>query len=136
MEDEKVELVEDIAHTPEQWGFTVRWRYWPHWADCEVFAYIGEEMSAPPRMFYNRKDSNYSPNPVYSIDEAEPYLTGFIKWDGCSEFDFMHPHWCGPHDYRKHFRLLEALYKRAQELMENGNWKPWDKAADPRNGGA
>lgn len=30
------------------------------------------------------------------ISKAEPYVTGFIKWDGCSEVDFMRNiHSCG-----------------------------------------
>lgn len=126
MSIEKTELVEDML---DDFGFRVRWRYSEYWADVEVFEYIGQEYpdGKPGAKFFNRKDWKSSPDPVYSIDEAEPYLTGFIKWDGCSELDIGCPHWCGPRDYRKHFEILEALYRRAQSLMASGNFDPWDE---------
>lgn len=129
MTESKTELIEDmLANTG--FGFRVRWSYLPHWADVEAFEYIGNDVNEDgtdgPK-FFNRKDSSYSPDAVYVMEEAEPYLTGYIKWDGCSELNIGCPHWCGPDDYRKHFRLLEALYRRAQELMKSGNWEPWDK---------
>jgi len=127
-EPQKTELIEDMLVTEHDFGFRVRWRYSEYWADVEAFEYIGCEVNpdgSNGAKFFNRKD-HFGPEPVPSIDEAEPYLAGFIKWDGCSEFDFGHPHWCGPDDYRKHFRLLETLYRRAQELMTHGNHDPWD----------
>jgi hypothetical protein len=106
-------------------GFSVRFKYLPHWADVEVFEHIG--INQP--ILYNKKDAVSLPDPVESIDEAEPYLTGYIKWDGCSEFEFGRPHWCGPRSYLLHFRILETIYKRAQELMPSGNDDPWPETA-------
>jgi hypothetical protein len=122
---ENTELVEDALVNAE-FGFRVHWKYSSHWADVEVYEYIGEEVSNPPRKFFNRKNWVSSPDPVYSIDEAEPYLTGYIKWDGCSELNIGCPHWCGPYQYKKHFALLEWLYKRSRELLEAGKEYGWD----------
>jgi hypothetical protein len=57
------------------------------------------------------------------FDAAEPFLTGFIKWDGCSNWDFHSRdcmiHFCG----RKHAtsigRLMDRLYQIASERMEH-----------------
>lgn len=127
MSSDKVELVEDLL---DDFGFRVRWRYSDYWADVEVFEYIGQESNGDGTMgrkLLPRKDAMHGMDTVYDIDEAEPYLAGFIKWDGCSELDMGCPHWCGPHDFRKHFAILEAIYRRAQELMARGNDQPWDR---------
>jgi hypothetical protein len=125
-EQPKTELVEDVLAAFGDFGFCVRWRYSSHWADVEVFKYIGKEMSDPPRLFFNRKDWVAGPDPVYSMDEAEVYLEGYIKWDGCCELDMGCPHWCGPEDFKQHFRLLEWIYKRSRELLEAGREYGWD----------
>ncbi len=131
-ENQKVELIEDLLDTDDDFGFRVRWRYSDYWADVEVFEYIAQDInndgSRGPKSF-NRKNFVSSPDPVYSIDEAESYLEGYIKWDGCSELDIGCPHLCGPRAYRKHFAILEAIYKRAQELMSHGNDQPWDESS-------
>lgn len=104
--------------------FTIRWKYQSHWAGIEVFEMLGMEDDGT--RIYNKKDYVTSPDPVGSIDEAEPYLTGSIKWDGCSDIDFGYHHWCGPTYFLKHFALLERLYKRAQQLMTSGGYEaPW-----------
>jgi hypothetical protein len=119
--------VEDML-TENYFGIRVRFRYLPHWTDVEVYEYVGQFVNddkTDGAKFFNKKDAPSTPDPVLTLDEAEPYLTGYIKWDGCSEFDFGRPHWCGPDDYKKHFAILEAIYKRAQALMGSVE-APWN----------
>lgn len=48
--------------------------------------------------------------------EAEPYLTGFVKWDGCMEVtDGMH--WCDRDHMEEDFALLRHLREAAFGLM-------------------
>lgn len=55
--------------------------------------------------------------------EAAPSLTGFIKWDGCSEISFEEaPHWCGAHSWVQHIRLMAWLLNKAAAV--HPNW--WD----------
>lgn len=60
-------------------------------------------------------------------EDGEDYLSGFIKWDGCSEFDFERVHWCDPHGFRQHFRLLQHIYTKSFELMGREPDEPWDE---------
>ena len=55
--------------------------------------------------------------------EAAPSLSGFIKWDGCSEVSFEDdPHWCGAHSWAQHIRLMAWLLNKAASV--HSNW--WD----------
>jgi len=107
-----------------EFGFRVVWKVLPHWADVRVYEITSREDGTPG---FDRRGARSLPDPVHDITDAEVYLKGYIKWDGCSELDQGCPHWCGPIYYKKHIALLEWLYKRAQELMEAGNWSPWDE---------
>lgn len=37
---------------------------------------------------WHRAGSNEWPDTVDSLEEAEPYLTGEVRWDGCSNWHF------------------------------------------------
>ncbi len=120
MNSEKITLEEDAFGEKLGLGYRVRYRFQQYWCDVEVFAYAGAGEFA----ILNEFDSICGL--TASLDNVKPEFTGYIKWDGCSEFDFGRPHWCGPPSYKKHFAILEHVYKRAQQLMENGNDDPWD----------
>jgi hypothetical protein len=52
----------------------------------------------------------------------EPYLTAFIKWDGCSTFNFQESlHLCGRWGYNVHCQLIQELMAFAQKEM--GTWE-------------
>lgn len=129
----KTALTEDVLTEP--FGFRVKWLYSEYSAGVEVWEIVARD-GVDDRPLFQRKESNHEPDCVEAADEgAERYLKGFIKWDGCSEFKFAPDreecmygdfHWCGPNDYRRHFALLELLYRRAQVLIVNGNNDPWD----------
>lgn len=127
MSEQKRETI-DLRVLPDNppFGFRVRWRVLDHWADVEVFEIVGVEVSKDAHirhfLFHPKEDDKSDTRTpgydfVESIDQAEPYLTGFIKWDGCTELDQGNPHWCGVHDFRQHCVLLKYLWTRAFELM-------------------
>jgi hypothetical protein len=62
------------------------------------------------------------------FDEADAFLSGDIKWDGCSNWDFHTDEWdfhtdecmahfCGRSNAERVGRLLGALYDLAAEMM-------------------
>ena len=109
--------IEDIFG---EFGFRLRWKITDdYWADVEVFELIASREGNP---CFQKKDGNGA-DFTESLDEAEQYLEGFVKWDGCSEFTHSHVHWCGPEGYNKHFKLLKHIYEKAMELM--GRDEPW-----------
>lgn len=51
-------------------------------------------------------------------DYAEPIISGSIKWDGCSNWDFSKQyHFCSKTDAKNFGDLLPKLYEWASELM-------------------
>lgn len=111
-------------------GFCIKWEIQPHWVDVTAFEVVAQD-GATGDDFYQRKDSHFSPDCVSHIDEAEAYLEGYVKWDGCTELDMGRPHWCGVEEYRRHCELLQYIYIRSQQLMDKadrvlfgGEWSP------------
>lgn len=126
MIDVKAVSVEDCLG---DYGFRVRYTYNEYRCQVEAFE-IAARYSNGDRPMFNVKGWVVSlADAVESIDEAQPHISGFIKWDGCSEFEWHETHLCGPKDYRRHFALLEHMYKRAQALMANSHGAPWDGSA-------
>jgi hypothetical protein len=129
----KLIKVEDILG---DFGFTLKWELLDHWADITVYDKVGYEPGEPPKALYLRKGWKDSADHVYHIDEAQPYLTGFVKWDGCAELDQGTPHWCGLAGFKMHCDLLQYIYIRSQQLIKRADRElfggPWasDEAAD------
>lgn len=121
MADEKRTTIEDVLG---DFGFRVRWSVSDVWADLAVYDITGRDGDTNLPLF-NRRGYTSSPDPVESIDDAEPYLEGIVKWDGCTELNQGQPHWCGPEGYKKHIALLRYIYRRAFELMGRVPEESW-----------
>ena len=83
---------------------------------------------------WNVKDAQGQPEP----NLTEDYLSAYIKWDGCSHFWFgevgengdrdSYLRICGSEDFREHIRLMEFLYRRAEELVPRLACEdPWEE---------
>jgi hypothetical protein len=103
-------------------GFVIEWRHKDHWCDLKVFKIEWEDSEGRPCFWRQGSDHNGDATP--EISEAEPYIEGFVKWDGCSEFDGR-VHFCGPEHYRDYFELLQYIYERAFVLMGRKPDEPW-----------
>ena len=125
---EKRITIEDVLGEWDFRAFRVRWRVLDYWADLEVY----EIVSVGDEPLFNKKGWVSSEEQTTDIDEAEPYVTGYIKWDGCTEFDFGSHHWCGPHFYKLHIDLLTHLYRRAYELMGREPFIAWGESVGGR----
>ena len=121
-EDETLETIEDVGG---EFGFRLRWRCKSYWADVEVWEIHGRHDGAP--LFWEEEHSSNSITEKWT-PEFPKYIEGFVKWDGCSEFDF-HGHFCGAEAYIKHFSLLKYIYIRAGQLSGHNHIEcPWPKA--------
>lgn len=120
--DDKRETIEDVLG---EFGFRLRWRVSDCWADVEAFHVesIFDEGGLNRREFWMQgaRGQEWTPD----IDNAEHYLKGHVKWDGCTELDMGCPHWCGPDQYALHCALLKHIYTRAFELMGREPEDPW-----------
>ena len=108
-------------------GFRLCWEASDYWMNVHVFEITARD-GKDDRPMFPKMGAQSRPDDVYSHEEAEPYLTGFVKWDGCSEFDIGQPHWCGASDYVKHCALLKHIYHRAFELMGREPEELWEEA--------
>lgn len=68
--------------------------------------------AANGRKFFNRRGSSFSPDPVYTMDDAELIAVGFVKWDGCTQFHMSHVHVDG----RAELDAMFAAICKAREL--------------------
>jgi hypothetical protein len=82
-----------------------------------AYAVVGETETG--RKFFNRAGYTSSPDPVDTIEEAQIFAEGSVKWDGCCNFEFTDVplHTCSRADAGDLGRLLEAIYDLAAEEM-------------------
>lgn len=118
-EEKKTVTIEDVGG---EFGFRLRWDVNHYCADVSAFEIVARVEGNPQ---FNRKGATSWPDNVDEIGDAQPYLSGFVKWDGCSDFDFFETHFCGPRDYKTHCSLLRYIYERAHELMGREPEESW-----------
>jgi len=118
--DEKKTATVDIFG---EFGFRVVWSYLPHWADVKVYKIVSRGVDINNTPMFQRKDSPCSPDPVLTVEEAEVYLEGYLKWDGCSDLDQGKHHYCDEQGLIRHAMLLNYLWQRAHQLMEASEFR-------------
>lgn len=112
--------------------FIIVWCADNHWADFKVYRaeegrFTGKDKTLTP--FFQPLDivPGQSWDMTPDIDKANPYLEGFIKWDGCSEMQFS-DHLCGATGFYHHMAVLEFIYKRAAFVMGRDTLnEPWGR---------
>lgn len=98
------------------------WDDSPHGYEFEIYEQVGwdnnEETNKYDIPLYERKgatgDGDFSTN---GLEDAQPYLTGFVKWDGCSHFYFGddgYLHLCGIERIEQLRIVLQRLIDRAR----------------------
>lgn len=114
----------------EQWNdldLTVRfldtvWDDSPHGYEFEIFEQVGWSENPKTKKFdiplYERKGATQiGDHSEHGLEDAQPYLTGWIKWDGCSHFYFGdngYLHLCGLDTIEKLQKVLQKLIDRAK----------------------
>lgn len=101
-------------------GFTVVAE--PHYFHVEYLIYEIEGDSVDGNPLYHRKGSDSFPDSVDTIEESEPYLTGEVKWDGCSNWEFDEQersmlHFCSRENLQSISEIMVACYDWTKELL-------------------
>ena len=82
----------------------------------------GETKGQYDRPVWHKAGAKASPNPVETIDEAEPYLHGSVKWDGCSDWHFdeqdrCYLHGCSKADVQRFGDVMALCWDLAAEIL-------------------
>jgi len=97
-------------------GWCLRYEYTDTWLDFWAYEVIGVEMSPVEGRRWFRKKGKRSGNETDETDDIEkagPEITGFVKWDGCSEMALGRPHFCGAADVEQRARVIVECHKLA-----------------------
>jgi hypothetical protein len=92
--------------------------------DFKVFEVVGADGRTDAPLFGKKESSGNPAADRHTLDrsEAEVFLHGHVKWDGCSNLHFDEQdrvmlHFCSKQQAGDIGRLLERLYDIAAELM-------------------
>ena len=108
-----------------------------HWLDVKVYGmYFWHDYGepewdgtgplspeeAPSDYAFDRAGAVSKPSPTKKTSEAQVYLSGFVKWDGCSTLRFDAQgdrllHFCGKREATNVGVLLRRLYDLAAEIV-------------------
>jgi hypothetical protein len=86
---------------------------------CEFACYEQAATSTPEQPTYLRKGYTSSDDGVADYREAQPFLEGSIRFDGCSNLYFPDDcyHFCGRRSAARVGQLLDLLYDLAEGLI-------------------
>ena len=87
----------------------------------EYKIYVLEGFSGPDGSpLFHRKDSRVSPDSVETIEEADIYAHGSVKWDGCSNWYFDEQDRCMLHGCdRYHLTNLGEVLARCWDMTKD-----------------
>ena len=110
---------ETLVETYKDMQLTVKYEFSPTWTDFEAFQIIYTDDNGTHG--YERKGATSSGDEVENISEAQPYIRGVVKWDGCSHYYFGdeegYLHLCGKYDIKHITEAIRKIYERSGELM-------------------
>lgn len=77
---------------------------------------------------YQKSGAHFSPDPIVDIEDAEVFLEGFLKWDGCINYRFPTQdqcmlHGCGSETGADLKEVFDTIYRLAQELIPKFDWE-------------
>lgn len=62
------------------------------WVDFELFEVISLDSPNTGKLYYERRGATSGMDMVDDLDEAGPVADGFVKWDGCTQFEIAQVH--------------------------------------------
>lgn len=90
--------------------------------EFHVFQIVGWLKEDAQRLLYLKKDSIDPYETVEEIMNAEKCIHGYVKWDGCSNWDFhtdeVLMHFCGRRAAMAFGKVLDRMYQIAREKLE------------------
>lgn len=82
------------------------------WIDFVVYEVPATDSDG--KRYFNVKGYTGSGEYVENYEEAEIFIKGYLKWDGCTEWDFVDVgHFCGRESAHILTRIIDALYDMA-----------------------
>lgn len=112
-------------------GFTVAWQLdSDHRCDFTAYEIICPYIEGQQERSWHAKGYTSSSDCVESIDLAQPFVHGYVRWDGCSNWHFDEQdsimlHFCSKDEAGNIGRLLERLYEIAAKAIP-----AWDGLED------
>lgn len=103
-----------IAHSDR---FTVVYELGGSHVDFRVYELIYESEG---KRFYEEKEGIIpAVDTTDDLEKAQAIFTGFVKWDGCSHFDFgeTNHHICGSESAKAWGELIPAVHATCMMLM-------------------
>jgi len=115
------EIVEQIGSGAER--VTVRYRVFRHHVEFFVAEIIGREANDESKILYPIKNAQSLPgDSTTGFDEAERYLEGSVKWDGCAHYYFgdddAYLHVCGVAPAKLLATVINTVHRRCGELLK------------------
>jgi hypothetical protein len=104
-----------------------------HYADFTVYQVVGSSGPCETEVSeFHRAGYKSSDDLVERVEEAQIYLHGSVKWDGCADIAFDEQenvmlHFCGQTDATNIGVLLGRIYELAARMIP-----AWDKALAQR----
>lgn len=101
--------------------FTVVAEVYSHWVDFKVYDMVAWADDAPA---WSGGGGFF--NPVDTLEEADVYLHGSVKWDGCSNWAFDEQdrvmlHGCSRENVQRFGDVLARCWDWTAELLPNWN---------------
>ncbi len=87
-----------------------------------IYDHEGKDLEG--NFLYHEAGATCNPSPVDNLDEAEPYLHGIVKWDGCSDWHFDEQdrvmlHGCSREDVVRFGMIIGECWDWTAELCPN-----------------
>lgn len=116
-------LVEQVGGV---FGVTVAYTVGNSHVDFFAAEVTGTDVDETNPIYWRIGATSSMDDPATELKDAERYVEGSVKWDGCSHLWFgdenAYIHVCGKSDFVKLATTLAAIYERCGQLMkENGS---------------
>lgn len=113
---------ESIEHIGDDYGVTVRYTLHENGLSVNFFAAEITGRSVPGGVPSYKPKNNDGSHYTESFTEAERYVDGCVKWDGCAHYYFGdeqgYLHLCGPKSVAKLGETIRVIFQRCGELMQ------------------
>lgn len=99
----------------------------PHWVDFEIHEATagdaGYDGGGEAHLMFNLGD-HVQDGLTYDCREAKPTMSGYVKWDGCTEVDGLGGHYCDARSIEAQFEALRRMRNAALEAMGKAAEQP------------
>ena len=113
----------EIINYPEL-GFTIKLTPYDYYVEYEIYNIVGECISNnnEKNYYYNRNEYISSDDIVNNVYEAEKFIIGSVKWDGCSNWSFIEEktsgcmyHFCNKQELENVGKILAECWELTKQ---------------------